>query len=211
MLISFNSKPKIDIGTSPHVPKPCFVLFSKRKIQPLCNSSSKHEDLKGQTNVITRMREALKLPHSIQGLVRSLSSKSSLPDLVHSAISPSSSGDSLSTSSSSLSMKEEVPKLKSVLKKSGKSEPDLRKCSTFSRKRNASFRSARLHHVQFSKSPSIHSTYSKFQYDRQTDQSATCLNLSLDVAGAIKDELNNYKMTEMQVHEESRKHTHYFE
>jgi hypothetical protein len=203
---------QIDIGTSPHVPKSCFVLLAKRKIQPLCNSGSKHEDVKSQPTVITRIREVLKLPHSIQGLVRSLSSKSSLPDLVHSAISPSSSGDSLSTASSNLSIKEEVPKLKSVLKKSGKSEPDLRKCSTFSRKRNASFRSARLHHhVQFSKSPSIHSTYSKFQYDRQTDQWATCLNLSLDVAGAIKDELNTYKMTEMQVHEESRIHTHFIE
>ncbi|KAH8554544.1 hypothetical protein BGW37DRAFT_480122 [Umbelopsis sp. PMI_123] len=156
------------------------------------------------------MKDVLKLPYKIQGLVRSLSYRTSLPDLTHTALSPSSSGDSLSTTSSDVLMKE-VPKLKGVLKKSGGSEPDLRRRSTFCRKRNGSLSYSRSHHVQFSKSPSIHTTYSKCQYDRQTDQDAVCLNLTLDVAGAIKDELNNYKMTEMQVHEESRIYTHFFE
>lgn len=163
-----------------------------------------------QPTVVTRMKGVLSLPHTVHGLVRSFSYKSSLPELGHSSsISLSSSGDSLSTTATNASLLAQEwtePVLKGVLKKSMKSEPDLRRS-------NLPHKASRLFHqkahVQFRKSPSIHQTYSKSQYDRQTDQSAVCLHLTVDVAGAIKDELNTYKMTEMQVHEESRIYTHY--
>lgn len=155
------------------------------------------------------MKEALNFPHAVHGLVRTFSCKSSLPDLVRgSSLSPSSSGGSLSTTASDTQVQGDAwaePKIKGVLKKSAKSEPDLRKANKLSRKRTPT----RLHHVQFGNAPSIHHTYSKTQYDRQTDQDAVCLHLTVDVAGAIKHELNSYKMTEMQVHEESRIYTHY--
>ncbi|CCG81089.1 Putative uncharacterized protein [Taphrina deformans PYCC 5710] len=55
----------------------------------------------------------------------------------------------------------------------------------------------------------IHETYTAMEYDRR-GEIATCNRLTPLLAQRIKEELNAYKMDEMDVAEESRVHTHFF-
>ncbi|KAI7872723.1 hypothetical protein BDF14DRAFT_1739574 [Spinellus fusiger] len=64
--------------------------------------------------------------------------------------------------------------------------------------------------VRFCKTVSVHHAYSKYEYDRGSDPEAACTHLSADLALRIKEELNDYKQYEMQVHESSRVFTHLF-
>ncbi|KAI8351515.1 hypothetical protein BD560DRAFT_427251 [Blakeslea trispora] len=64
--------------------------------------------------------------------------------------------------------------------------------------------------VRFAKSPTVNETYSKSEYDRQCDPDAVCARLTPTLAQQIKEELNTFKLYEMQVHEYSRAHTHFF-
>lgn len=64
--------------------------------------------------------------------------------------------------------------------------------------------------VRFSKLVSVRETYSKADYDRGSDPDAVCTRLTPAMAQQIKEELNAYKLHEMQVHEYSRVHTHFF-
>ncbi|KAL9559887.1 hypothetical protein MBANPS3_000212 [Mucor bainieri] len=64
--------------------------------------------------------------------------------------------------------------------------------------------------VRFSKLVSVRETYSKTDYDRGSDPDAVCTRLTPAMAQQIKEELNAYKLHEMQVHEYSRVHTHFF-
>ncbi|OAD09124.1 hypothetical protein MUCCIDRAFT_125785, partial [Mucor lusitanicus CBS 277.49] len=56
----------------------------------------------------------------------------------------------------------------------------------------------------FSKLVSVRETYSKTDYDRGSDPDAVCTRLTPAMAQQIKEELNAYKLHEMQVHEYSR-------
>ncbi|KAI8366289.1 hypothetical protein EDC96DRAFT_443021 [Choanephora cucurbitarum] len=64
--------------------------------------------------------------------------------------------------------------------------------------------------VRFAKSIVVNETYSKSDYDRQSDPDAVCSRLTPLLAQQIKEELNSFKLYEMQVHEYSRIHTHFF-
>ncbi|RHZ89464.1 hypothetical protein Glove_14g29 [Diversispora epigaea] len=66
-----------------------------------------------------------------------------------------------------------------------------------------------LKKLQFSSTILEHETWTREDYDRRGDQT-TCNNLTPSLAQRIKQELNQFKMIEMQVHEESKKNTHYF-
>lgn len=64
--------------------------------------------------------------------------------------------------------------------------------------------------VRFNKVVAVKETYSKSDYDRGSDPEAVCTRLTPAMAQHIKEELNAYKLHEMQVHEFSRVHTHFF-
>lgn len=64
--------------------------------------------------------------------------------------------------------------------------------------------------VRFTTFVSMRETYSKAEYDRGSDPNAVCTRLTPAIAQGIKEELNAYKLHEMQVHEYSRVHTHFF-
>ncbi|KAI7865291.1 hypothetical protein BDF14DRAFT_1744386 [Spinellus fusiger] len=55
-----------------------------------------------------------------------------------------------------------------------------------------------------------HETFAASDYDRRCDNNATCQRLTPLLAMKIKQELNEYKLTEMEVHVESRQFTHFF-
>ncbi|PKY37963.1 hypothetical protein RhiirA4_305568, partial [Rhizophagus irregularis] len=57
--------------------------------------------------------------------------------------------------------------------------------------------------LQFSSKILVHETWTREDYDRRGDQS-TCNKLTPILAQKIKDELNEYKTVEMQVHEDSK-------
>ncbi|CAI2187421.1 6656_t:CDS:2, partial [Funneliformis geosporum] len=63
--------------------------------------------------------------------------------------------------------------------------------------------------LQFSSSILVHETWTRDDYDRRGDQS-TCNKLTSILAQRIKQELNEYKISEMQVHEDSKHNTHFF-
>jgi hypothetical protein len=67
-----------------------------------------------------------------------------------------------------------------------------------------------LTRVKFNKFVDIHETYAKSEYDRSSDMDAVCTRLTAAIATQIKQELNHYKLHEMQVHDSSRIHTHFF-
>lgn len=54
----------------------------------------------------------------------------------------------------------------------------------------------------------IYHTFHAEVYDRRSEP-ATCNRLTPQLAQQIKDELNGYKMEEMDVHPSSRIHTHF--
>ncbi|KAI8877610.1 hypothetical protein K501DRAFT_337302 [Backusella circina FSU 941] len=64
--------------------------------------------------------------------------------------------------------------------------------------------------VSFAKLVSVRETFSRIDYDRVSDPYAICNRLTPVIAQQIKEELNAYKLHEMQVHEYSRIHTHFF-
>ncbi|KAI8084376.1 uncharacterized protein B0P05DRAFT_535349 [Gilbertella persicaria] len=64
--------------------------------------------------------------------------------------------------------------------------------------------------VQFCSTIQIHETFAPSDYDRRCDTNATCQKLTPMTAMKIKQELNEYKLTEMDVHVESRQYTHFF-
>ncbi|KAI8340994.1 hypothetical protein EDC96DRAFT_522805 [Choanephora cucurbitarum] len=64
--------------------------------------------------------------------------------------------------------------------------------------------------VQFCTTIQVHETFAATDYDRRCDTSATCQKLTPISAMKIKQELNEYKLTEMDVHVESRQYTHFF-
>lgn len=63
--------------------------------------------------------------------------------------------------------------------------------------------------LQFSPKITIHDTYTATEYDRRGEV-ATCNRLTPLLAQRIKEELNAYKMDEMNVAEESKVYTHFF-
>ncbi|KAI8990112.1 hypothetical protein BDB01DRAFT_848201 [Pilobolus umbonatus] len=64
--------------------------------------------------------------------------------------------------------------------------------------------------IQFCSTIQVHETFSSGDYDRRCDSHATCQKLTPMVAMKIKQELNEYKLTDMKVHVESRQYTHFF-
>lgn len=63
--------------------------------------------------------------------------------------------------------------------------------------------------ISFAQNLSVHTTWSGSTYDRRGD-TATCNRLTPQLAQAIKEELNAFKMEEMEVHHQSRNYTHFF-
>jgi len=62
--------------------------------------------------------------------------------------------------------------------------------------------------ISFSSRVQFHDAFSSSEYDRRGDI-ATCNRLTPILAQQIKEELNSFKM-EMEVHELSKPHTHFF-
>ncbi|KAG9018121.1 hypothetical protein FRB90_012209 [Tulasnella sp. 427] len=63
--------------------------------------------------------------------------------------------------------------------------------------------------LTFAANLSVYHTFSPAAYDRRSEP-ATCNRLTPTLAQRIKEELNSYKMEEMEVHQASRMHTHFF-
>ncbi|KAI8145179.1 hypothetical protein BJV82DRAFT_605177 [Fennellomyces sp. T-0311] len=64
--------------------------------------------------------------------------------------------------------------------------------------------------IQFCPTIQVHETFNSAEYDRRCDMSATCQKMTPLMAMKIKQELNEYKLTDMQIHVDSRKYTHFF-
>jgi hypothetical protein len=64
--------------------------------------------------------------------------------------------------------------------------------------------------IQFCGTIQVHETFAPADYDRRCDTNATCQKLTPIMAMKIKQELNEYKLTDMEVHVESRQYTHFF-
>ncbi|CAE7077358.1 unnamed protein product [Rhizoctonia solani] len=63
--------------------------------------------------------------------------------------------------------------------------------------------------LTFATNLSVYDTFAPSTYDRRSEP-ATCNRLTPALAQRIKEELNSYKMEEMEVHANSRIHTHFF-
>jgi hypothetical protein len=63
--------------------------------------------------------------------------------------------------------------------------------------------------LTFATNLSVYDTFPASTYDRRSEP-ATCNRLTPALAQRIKEELNSYKMEEMEVHASSRAHTHFF-
>jgi len=70
-------------------------------------------------------------------------------------------------------------------------------------------RAAPVRHISFAANLSIYDTFGPTIYDRRCEP-VTCNRLTPALAQRIKEELNTYKMEEMEVHAASRVHTHFF-
>ncbi|OZJ06637.1 hypothetical protein BZG36_00356 [Bifiguratus adelaidae] len=64
--------------------------------------------------------------------------------------------------------------------------------------------------LRFSPSIIVHDTFASAEYDRRCDANVTSAKLTPMIAMRIKQELNEYKLKEMEVHAESRVYTHFF-
>ncbi|KAI9486233.1 MAG: hypothetical protein EXX96DRAFT_548218 [Benjaminiella poitrasii] len=64
--------------------------------------------------------------------------------------------------------------------------------------------------VRFNSWVDVYETYAAKDYDRTSDPEAICTRLSPRLAHQIKQELNQFKLYEMNVHDSSRIHTHFF-
>ncbi|KAI9243566.1 hypothetical protein BDA99DRAFT_406316, partial [Phascolomyces articulosus] len=58
--------------------------------------------------------------------------------------------------------------------------------------------------IQFCPTIQVHETFNASEYDRRSDMNATCQKITPLMAMKIKQELNEYKLTDMQIHVESR-------
>jgi hypothetical protein len=59
----------------------------------------------------------------------------------------------------------------------------------------------------FSETVEVLPTFRKSEYNRRPDASATFKNLTPAMKVEIREELNNYKKSEMDIHEESAQNT----
>ncbi|GAA5974933.1 hypothetical protein JCM11641_006768 [Rhodosporidiobolus odoratus] len=75
--------------------------------------------------------------------------------------------------------------------------------------RSASAPGATGRRINFAANLSVHTTWPAAIYDRRAEP-ATCNRLTPALAQSIKEELNSFKMEEMNVHPMSRKLTHFF-
>ncbi|CAO3587394.1 unnamed protein product [Absidia cylindrospora] len=64
--------------------------------------------------------------------------------------------------------------------------------------------------LQFCPTVQVHETFAASDYDRRCDNNATCQKLTPSLALKIKQEINEYKLTEMNVHLDSRQYTQFF-
>ncbi|KAI8339939.1 hypothetical protein BC941DRAFT_418975 [Chlamydoabsidia padenii] len=64
--------------------------------------------------------------------------------------------------------------------------------------------------LQFCPTVQVHETFAGADYDRRCDTNATCQKLTPALALKIKQEINEYKLTEMDVHIDSRQYTQFF-
>ncbi|KAG1473260.1 hypothetical protein G6F56_001053 [Rhizopus delemar] len=64
--------------------------------------------------------------------------------------------------------------------------------------------------IKFCSSFQVHETFSASDYDRRCDPNATCQKVTPMLVMKIKQELNEYKLTEMDVHVESRQYTQFY-
>lgn len=64
--------------------------------------------------------------------------------------------------------------------------------------------------LQFCPTVQVHETFAAADYDRRCDNNATCQKLTPSLALKIKQEMNEYKLTEMDVHIDSRQYTQFF-
>ncbi|KAI9267449.1 hypothetical protein BY458DRAFT_511827 [Sporodiniella umbellata] len=64
--------------------------------------------------------------------------------------------------------------------------------------------------VKFCAAVQVHETFSASDYDRRCDANATCQKVTPMLVMKIKQELNEYKLTEMDVHVESRQYTQFY-
>ncbi|KAI9493534.1 hypothetical protein BDB00DRAFT_822334 [Zychaea mexicana] len=64
--------------------------------------------------------------------------------------------------------------------------------------------------IRYNKMVIVHETYTRHEYNREPDPSASCTYLTAEAAQEIKNELNFFKFNEMIVHPTSRIYTHFF-
>lgn len=69
---------------------------------------------------------------------------------------------------------------------------------------------ASVRHISFAQNLSVHTTWPAAIYDRRAEPAA-CNRLTPAFAQRIKEELNAFKMEEMEVHPKSRQLTHFCE
>lgn len=81
--------------------------------------------------------------------------------------------------------------------------------STLSSSSTSSSSAGKKKKIQFYPTIQVHETFSSSEYDRRCDTEATCQKLTPTLAVKIKQELNEYKLTDMEVHVESRRYTHF--
>lgn len=81
--------------------------------------------------------------------------------------------------------------------------------SSLSSSSSSSSSSGKKKKIQFYPTIQVHETFSSSEYDRRCDTEATCQKLTPTLAVKIKQELNEYKLTDMEVHVESRRYTHF--
>ncbi|TNY23258.1 hypothetical protein DMC30DRAFT_44681 [Rhodotorula diobovata] len=89
------------------------------------------------------------------------------------------------------------------------SAPALNHFSSLSSMRPSPPATAKGRRIVFASNLSVHTTWPAAIYDRRAEP-ATCNRLTPVLAQQIKEELNSFKMEEMDVHPASRKLTHFF-
>lgn len=88
--------------------------------------------------------------------------------------------------------------------------PRLRPAAPLPSSSSSSLSSEKKRVIQFCTTVQVHETFSANDYDRRCDANATCQKLTPLSVMKIKQELNEYKLTEMEVHVESRQYTQFF-
>ncbi|KAI9498640.1 hypothetical protein BDB00DRAFT_783768 [Zychaea mexicana] len=93
------------------------------------------------------------------------------------------------------------PKLRPTSSSSSVATTEITSCSN---------KSSTRRRIQFCPTIQVHETFGSSEYDRRSDTAATCQKITQMMAMKIKQELNEYKLSEMQIHADSRKYTHFF-